>query len=523
MLGLVGSKVFADFPTLKVVVAHGGGAIPYQIGRFRSPGCGAGTRISSTSSVGCTSTPACTRRRGWNCCSRWSGATACSGRSGPGPAGSIRRPVGRSTTSDRWSRARHSVGRRPPSRVRGQRAPPRGALSPTTGGRLMAEIVIGLGTSHGSQVSLTDWWAKHGELDRKRTRYDELLAGDRRRRRGSRSRRSSASTRPCSGRSAVLERSWPTPRSTRDRGRRRPGRAVFTEGNMPAIAGVLGDTVLTCLATSPASRSRRQAMWPKHSPVETAYPIASDLGKHLVERAVEDPVRRRPDARPAGRDLDRRVLRPVAIDAGAGRPDGPGPVEHLLPSEPTARRCFAFGQAVRRAVESWPEVGRVAVVASGGSATSSWTRSSTRPSSRRSRPGTARPWVCPRRSSSPVVPRSRTGSSRPGDGAPRVRGGRLRARVPLARRDRLRDGLREMAVAVDVVERLRALDTCAVSDALDSLGLRGAVAGIVPVWPGGRVLAGSARWRCARLGDGEAAPPGSHLGAKTIDSAVPGT
>ena len=24
-----------------------------------------------------------------------------------------------------------------------------------------------------------DWWAKHGELDRKRTRYDELLAGDR--------------------------------------------------------------------------------------------------------------------------------------------------------------------------------------------------------------------------------------------------------------------------------------------------------------------------------------------------------
>src|SRR5436189_5015434 len=40
----------------------------------------------------------------------------------------------------------------------------------------MAKIVLGLGTSHGSQVSLTpDWWPKHGELDRKRTRYDELI------------------------------------------------------------------------------------------------------------------------------------------------------------------------------------------------------------------------------------------------------------------------------------------------------------------------------------------------------------
>jgi predicted TIM-barrel fold metal-dependent hydrolase len=31
---LAGSKVFDDFPELKVVVSHGGGAIPYQVGRF---------------------------------------------------------------------------------------------------------------------------------------------------------------------------------------------------------------------------------------------------------------------------------------------------------------------------------------------------------------------------------------------------------------------------------------------------------------------------------------------------------
>jgi OH-DDVA meta-cleavage compound hydrolase len=34
--GLVNSTVFKDFPTLKIIVSHGGGAIPYQLGRFQS-------------------------------------------------------------------------------------------------------------------------------------------------------------------------------------------------------------------------------------------------------------------------------------------------------------------------------------------------------------------------------------------------------------------------------------------------------------------------------------------------------
>jgi OH-DDVA meta-cleavage compound hydrolase len=34
VMGLAQSSVFADFPELKVVVAHGGGAVPYQLGRF---------------------------------------------------------------------------------------------------------------------------------------------------------------------------------------------------------------------------------------------------------------------------------------------------------------------------------------------------------------------------------------------------------------------------------------------------------------------------------------------------------
>jgi 4-oxalmesaconate hydratase len=36
VMGLLGSRVFDDFPELKIVVGHGGGAIPYQAGRFRA-------------------------------------------------------------------------------------------------------------------------------------------------------------------------------------------------------------------------------------------------------------------------------------------------------------------------------------------------------------------------------------------------------------------------------------------------------------------------------------------------------
>ena len=37
-ISLIESRVFEDFPKLKIIIPHGGGAIPYQIGRFRSWG-----------------------------------------------------------------------------------------------------------------------------------------------------------------------------------------------------------------------------------------------------------------------------------------------------------------------------------------------------------------------------------------------------------------------------------------------------------------------------------------------------
>ncbi len=37
VVSLAGSRVFKDFPTLKIVCSHGGGAVPYHAGRFQAP------------------------------------------------------------------------------------------------------------------------------------------------------------------------------------------------------------------------------------------------------------------------------------------------------------------------------------------------------------------------------------------------------------------------------------------------------------------------------------------------------
>src|SRR5471030_531207 len=36
VISLLESNVFKDFPKLKIVISHGGGAIPYQLGRFEA-------------------------------------------------------------------------------------------------------------------------------------------------------------------------------------------------------------------------------------------------------------------------------------------------------------------------------------------------------------------------------------------------------------------------------------------------------------------------------------------------------
>ena len=236
----------------------------------------------------------------------------------------------------------------------------------------MAEIVMGLGTSHGSQVSLTpDWWARHGELDKKRTRYEELLQGDRRPDDAELApetfQRKHAAVQEAVGHlEAVLaEAAVDAVVVVGD-----DQAELFSEGNMPAIAVYWGDTILDLPRDlTDVPESRRAAMWAKHSPQEEAYPVAGALGKHLVERVIDEgfdvaQMRDQPPGISVGhaftfvrlRLMRERVVPMVPILLNT----------YFPPNQPTARRCYAFGQAVRRAVEAWPEEARVGVVASGG-------------------------------------------------------------------------------------------------------------------------------------------------------------
>jgi regulator of RNase E activity RraA len=72
----------------------------------------------------------------------------------------------------------------------------------------------------------------------------------------------------------------------------------------------------------------------------------------------------------------------------------------------------------------------------------------------------------------------------------------------------------------DVLDRLALLDACAVSDALDRLGLPGAVSGIARLTTTRRVCG---RVITVKMGKDDGQPPASkHLGTTAIESAQPG-
>jgi regulator of RNase E activity RraA len=69
-----------------------------------------------------------------------------------------------------------------------------------------------------------------------------------------------------------------------------------------------------------------------------------------------------------------------------------------------------------------------------------------------------------------------------------------------------------------VIERLAKLDTCAVSDALDSLGLKGATWGVRPLWQCPRIVGRAVTMKIKPAGS---AQPKQHLGTAPIEVAQP--
>jgi 4-hydroxy-4-methyl-2-oxoglutarate aldolase len=70
-----------------------------------------------------------------------------------------------------------------------------------------------------------------------------------------------------------------------------------------------------------------------------------------------------------------------------------------------------------------------------------------------------------------------------------------------------------------IVERLFKLDTCAVSDGMDRLGLMGATYGVRPMWPCPKIVGRAVTMKIKPVGLDK---PKQHLGTLPIDAAQPG-
>ena len=237
----------------------------------------------------------------------------------------------------------------------------------------MAEIVIGIGTSHSPQLSIR---AKDWEYLLKKDETDPRLDYQ-----------------------ALLKKAKPglenelTPEKFRERDQacqaaiRTLGEALqaaradlvvifgddqqeqFHDDNMPTFAIYHGKSVPVV-----KDNKHQPAGWKdaeRRGWAETAgeYETAHELGNHLVRSLADaefdiarcNRLREEIGVGHAFSFLYRRIL------PGGKLPMVPVMVNtYYPPNQPTPKRCYAFGQAVRKSIESWDSDKRVALMASGG-------------------------------------------------------------------------------------------------------------------------------------------------------------
>lgn len=143
----------------------------------------------------------------------------------------------------------------------------------------------------------------------------------------------------------------------------------FHDDNMPTFAVYHGKSfpVVAHTGRNPAAwKSAEENGWAKTAP---EYETSVGLADHVIRSLTLDEfdIARCNKLRPeigvghAFSFLYRRIL------PGGNLPMIPVMVNtYYPPNQPTPKRCYGFGQAVRRAIESWNSDKRVAVMASGG-------------------------------------------------------------------------------------------------------------------------------------------------------------
>ncbi|MBO0714734.1 MAG: hypothetical protein J2O39_06005 [Acidimicrobiales bacterium] len=249
----------------------------------------------------------------------------------------------------------------------------------------MAEIVVGLGTSHTPQMSSSaELWEGHAERDQRNPnllaadgeyyRYEQLLEH---------ADASIASQLTLEVRQAKFDRAQQAVEKLANRlAEAAPDvvvivgddqRELFGEEGNPAVGLFLGEQLWDRginserIARMPADV--RPAQWAAHAEQPDAYPVSAELSGHLARSLTEDDFEvtvfsAQREAATLGHAFTfvrRRLGLPVTT-----------PIVPVLlntyfpPNVPSPGRCFALGAAIRRALAAWPGHERVAVMASGG-------------------------------------------------------------------------------------------------------------------------------------------------------------
>ena len=156
----------------------------------------------------------------------------------------------------------------------------------------------------------------------------------------------------------------------------------FTEALQPTFGVYCGEQVTNFAPTADEiERHTREGRGPSvmgnHPPTDQPYPVAKTLAERVIAQAMSD-----------GFDVAAIMAQPKA-QAGEGHEiknfghaygfiyrrllkDKPVPLVPILvntfypPNQPSPRRCFDFGRAIGRAIASWQSDARVVVVGSGG-------------------------------------------------------------------------------------------------------------------------------------------------------------
>lgn len=144
----------------------------------------------------------------------------------------------------------------------------------------------------------------------------------------------------------------------------------FFDINLPALAVYRAETV-DSIPTDPEEvwPSIRPSLWARQAEETESYPCMPDLADHVIGAMTDDgfdvtEISHQSPGRSIGHAFthirrrlmsDRAIpLLPVLVNS------------YYPPNQPTARRCYEIGRALRRALESFPGTEKFCVIASGG-------------------------------------------------------------------------------------------------------------------------------------------------------------